>query len=259
MRSAQTAIAALTLATTAALACEISSGPQTNALVELYTSEGCSSCPPADRWLSSYVRKPTPNAVVLAFHVDYWDYLGWRDRFDSPRFSDRQRELVEAGGGRTVYTPQLFVDAADRASWRQSNSVSEAISKVNQHPAEAQLTLKLDAVPDKTAGKAWIATLSGNIKRPASSQQVWLAVYQDGLSSQVAAGENSGARLQHDRVVRQWLGPFKADAAGRINVAQSLGVTEAFDPAQAGVAAFVEDKRAGKVLQAVSLPFCGRS
>jgi hypothetical protein len=259
MRNALDAMAALMLglavSVTPALGCEISSGPQTNALVELYTSEGCSSCPPADRWLSQYIKSHRNQVVALAFHVDYWDYLGWRDRFDSPRFSQRQRELVEAGGGRTVYTPQLFVDAADRASWHQGSSVSDAINKVNQRPAEAQLTLKLDA----TLGATWAATLSGNIKHPASSQQVWLAVYQDGLSSQVSAGENSGARLQHDRVVRLWLGPFKADAAGRINLTQTLGAAEAFDAAQAGVAAFVEDKRTGNVLQAISLPFCGHS
>jgi hypothetical protein len=253
MKTHQLLIALLTLLTTQAVACEISSGQQTIALVELYTSEGCSSCPPADQWLSGFVKKPASNVVALAFHVDYWDSLGWRDRFASPRFSQRQRERVAVGGGRTVYTPQLFINGSDQAYWRESSGVASAIDQINSRPAEAQLTLKLGP------GKPWTSNLTGTIKHPTGQQQIWLAVYQDKLNSEVSTGENSGRRLQHDRVVRQWLGPFQANANGQIKVDQSVGNMEAFDPTQSGVAAVVEDKSSGKVLQAVSLPFCGQS
>lgn len=246
--------ATLFLATVPTIACEAISGPQTMALVELYTSEGCSSCPPADRWLSSFVKTNSDKVIALAFHVDYWDYLGWRDRFDSPRYSQRQRDLVTASGGRTVYTPQLMVDGADRASWHESSDIAAIIAATNRRVPGAQLTLKINV----TAGNGWQAELSGSIQRPNSSQQIWLAVVEDGLSSDVHAGENSGSKLIHSRVVRGWYGPFRAPADGKIKLAQDLLPIDGLNPARAGVVAFVQEISGG-VLQAVALPFCPHS
>ena len=252
MKSYPIAAIVACLLTAPAFACEISSGPQTTALIELYTSEGCNSCPPADQWFSRYGKASTSNSAVwLAFHVDYWDYIGWKDRFASRRFGERQSNLVANGGGRTVYTPQIFINGHD-ASWRSSN-VSDTIAAINRRPAEARLTLKLEPA---TADK-WNVALTGTIKQPRSSQQIWIAVYEDGLSSDVRAGENSGVKLHHDRVVRQWLGPFKADGSGLIKVTQQLG--GAFDATQSGVAAFVQDFATGSILQSVALPFCKSS
>lgn len=101
----------------AAETCAARSGAQTVPLVELYTSEGCSSCPPADRWLSRSLRSDAAN--FLAFHVDYWDDIGWPDRFASPAYSQRQRQRVAATGSRTVYTPQVMAGTHVQANWHK--------------------------------------------------------------------------------------------------------------------------------------------
>src|SRR6516225_4364306 len=91
--------------------CRAASGPRAPAVVELYTSEGCSSCPPADRWLSAL--KDRPDVVPLAFHVDYWDSLGWKDRFAQAQFSQRQNATQHTSGARFAYTPQVILDSRD--------------------------------------------------------------------------------------------------------------------------------------------------
>ena len=98
-----------------AQACRAESGAQVPVVVELYTSEGCDSCPPADRWLSTL--KDKPGVLAAAFHVDYWDRLGWKDRFASPRFTERQAQLQAAAGARSSYTPQVRVNGADWRRW----------------------------------------------------------------------------------------------------------------------------------------------
>jgi hypothetical protein len=102
-------------------ACERSSPTHTVALVELYTSEGCNSCPPADRWLSSLLsRHGSTRVVPLSLHVDYWDYIGWSDPFAQAQFSERQRRLA---GGATIYTPEVFVSARELRGWRDAANV----------------------------------------------------------------------------------------------------------------------------------------
>src|ERR671939_881093 len=92
--------------------CRAESGAQVPVVVELYTSEGCNSCPPADRWLSALTAHP--EAVALAYHVDYWDRLGWKDRFASPAFTRRQYEQLAHNGARFAYTPQIVIDGRDQ-------------------------------------------------------------------------------------------------------------------------------------------------
>ena len=99
----------------AAPACSARSAATVTPVVELYTSEGCNSCPPADRWLSKL--KADAPVVALAFHVDYWDRLGWKDRFASPAFTQRQAEQQRTSGARFSYTPQVIIDGADRPDW----------------------------------------------------------------------------------------------------------------------------------------------
>jgi hypothetical protein len=104
------------LAADAAGSCQRESALRVPLLVELYTSEGCSSCPPADRWLSGL--KGRTDVVALSFHVDYWDRLGWRDRFAHPAHTQRQAELMRSSGARYVYTPQVVVEGRDLPGWR---------------------------------------------------------------------------------------------------------------------------------------------
>lgn len=165
----------------------VQSGAAVPRVVELYTSEGCSSCPPADRWLSGL--KGQPGVITAAFHVDYWNGLGWPDRFSSPAFTDRQRQGIGVNGARYAYTPQIVVNGRD---WRHAS--------LPPAPAEAA-RVRL----------AWQRSAGGDLKLTAealpgapSAVRLWWARLEDDHSSRVRAGENRGETLRHDSVVRQY-------------------------------------------------------
>lgn len=221
-------------------ACTAHGGAQTMPLVELYTSEGCSSCPPADRWLSR--RFALGEANFLAFHVDYWDDIGWPDRFGSSLYSQRQRSRVGAAGGHTVYTPQVMVGETVQANWHREDIWQRTLQQARQ-TAQAALALRLSR-----NGSNWQAAVGaaprGEI--PAGAQ-LWLARYVDAQTTAVRAGENRGVTLRHDRVVRQLSGPWPLTGAA---IAQPVPL-----PAEAapwGVTAFVQDAQ-GVILQSLSL------
>ncbi|MGH8632371.1 MAG: DUF1223 domain-containing protein, partial [Burkholderiales bacterium] len=131
----------LTLATAAQAAptCEATSASRRVALLELYTSEGCSSCPPADRFMRSLEARgfDSGKVVALAFHVDYWDSLGWRDRFAQPGFSLRQRSAADRAGARFVYTPQFLLDGRDLARGWLSADFASRLASINRQNASA--------------------------------------------------------------------------------------------------------------------------
>jgi hypothetical protein len=243
-----TALLVMPAAAAVAAGCEASSGPQRVALLELYTSEGCSSCPPADRWLSSVSSQGFgPDRVVpLALHVDYWDYIGWADRFARPIFSARQREQVKIAGGRVVYTPQLMLNGRDF----RGGALARAASEINRLPSGADIKLTLSSAANVQI------ELNANVKtKSASRAALYVAVYQNGLSSDVRAGENRGVRLEHDYVVREWYGPISLDAAP-LAWRQSIAFKPDWQTAKMGVVAFVQDQSSGEILQALQLPFC---
>ncbi len=184
-------LALLALLPSAAVADAVvfSSGDKQLTLVELYTSEGCSSCPPADRWLSRLTKAPElwQSVVPLGFHVDYWDYIGWQDRFARAEYSDRQRRYARDGNARTVYTPGFFANGDE---WR------------GFFPGR-----RLDA--DQPAVGPLILRLEGSLARveftPASAVHgplvINIAILGMGLETRVRAGENRGETLRHDFVV----------------------------------------------------------
>jgi len=180
----------------AAPACTARSGPTAAPLVELYTSEGCSSCPPADRWLSALERRP--DVVALAFHVDYWDSLGWKDRFASPAHTQRQAQQRAVNGARFSYTPQVVIDGRDRKDWPRL-SVDGA-----RPPASVTITLSRD-------GERVTAEVVPGAAAPPELAGFW-AVTESGHRTGVKAGENDGATLVHDFVVRDYQ-PLPAWAA----------------------------------------------
>ena len=123
--------------------CSTQSGPRTTALVELYTSEGCSSCPPADRWLSGLTgRYPAGSLVPLALHVDYWDYIGWKDPYGKRENSLRQRKLTQLQRLAFVYTPQVVLQGRDFRGWNRK-AFDEALARINAQPARASLRLAI--------------------------------------------------------------------------------------------------------------------
>src|SRR5258706_10352668 len=115
--------------------CTVRSGPSTAALVELYTSEWCSSCPSADQWLSSFGRARRSGLVVpIAFHVSYWDYIGWKDAYADPRFGERQRERAKASGASMVYTPQVMIGGRGFREWPSEAPVERRLQNPNPAP-----------------------------------------------------------------------------------------------------------------------------
>jgi hypothetical protein len=173
-------------------------------VLELYTSEGCSSCPPADAWLSAEVEAGIGDALVpLAFHVDYWDYLGWRDRFADPRHAVRQRARVHASGGRVVYTPQVMLGNEVQLTGRERERVRETARALSATapPVDAGLAVSRD-------GQSLEVHVQGRLRSAGQPLQAWLLLWSNGLTSEVAAGENRSRRLNHDRVVRVWQGPW---------------------------------------------------
>lgn len=233
----------------AVAACSASSGASLVPLIELYTSEGCSSCPPADRWLASLGGE---NVVPLSLHVDYWDHLGWRDRFSSPQFSQRQAQSVRRGNGRVVYTPQVVLDGRDFRQWRNADAYDRAVRAVLARPAQARIELTARQVE----ATGWAVTFAGQVSRKHGRAVAYLALYENGLETHVGQGENKGAVLRHDRVVRAWLGPVPADEAGRVRLHVNLKPSESIDYARSGIAAIIEDGDNGEVLQALAMPLC---
>jgi hypothetical protein len=236
-------------AATEAGGCRAVSGATTTPLVELYTSEGCDSCPPADRWLTAnFPRISAPGgALALAFHVDYWDRLGWVDRFGAPAWTERQRDAMRANRATFVYTPQILLQGHEFPAARRAIPRS-ALERIAREPAGA--TIELTAVAE---GTGISATASGRVADPALREHasVSIAYVDSGLVSDVKAGENRGVRLSHDHVVRALK---SAPAAGN-----PFNHTARFSrPSEAGVAptlvAFVQNTANGDVLQTLALP-----
>lgn len=235
------AVALVAPAVSAADRCSVKSSVEVVPLVELYTSEGCSSCPPADRWLSKNYGQGGAN--FLAFHVDYWDDIGWPDRFASGAYSQRQRQRVHAAGGQSVYTPQVMVGSQVSAPWRSASGFEQTLAGA-RGKADAGLALRLEPVDGETQVRIGAARSDGSSK-PA---QVWLAQYVDNQTTQVRAGENRGATLHHDRIVRRLWGPWALDA-------KPLSKQQLI-PSQSGawgLVAFVQDAQ-GRTLQSLDLP-----
>lgn len=176
-----------------ALGWTVSSGIHQTGLVELFTSQGCSSCPPADRWLSKLKSESNlwRRVVPVAFHVTYWDYLGWRDPFAHPandRRQKRQAEEIRAG----VYTPGMFLNRKEYRSWRMPGSTV--------HLQRGTVIGTLEASEEaNTVVVRFHPQQAGLLQQPV----VELTYLRSGLSTPVAAGENRGRQLQHDFVAAE--------------------------------------------------------
>ena len=241
----------------AAPACRSASGPSTAPLVELYTSEGCSSCPPADRWLAStFGASPRPatapdsgSVVAIALHVDYWDRQGWVDRFATPAYTQRQYAAMRANRQSFVYTPQVLLQGRDLPAWRDPAAWA-AISAAAARPARAKLALEAEPEGSRVTVRA-AARVDDRVLR--QDARLFVAYVDSGLHSEVGAGENRGLRLTHDHVVRA------LTAAGGLGADGSAHAQVVFArPAEAGTAAtivaFVQRDSSGEVLQALALP-----
>lgn len=243
----------LLMATQSHAACTSSSGEKRVSLLELYTSEGCSSCPPADKWLSQLSENgfETSQVVPLAFHVDYWDYIGWKDPFAKAEFSDRQRRAAQLQGSNTVYTPQFMLNGADFRSWFRGSRLKQQVQKTHQEPAELQIHLNIHDNHQLTVD----TTIQQRSAHDTKNHLLFIAIYENGLKTAVRAGENKGRQLAHDYVVREWHGPFRLDQLGQGHQ-KTMIIGAKWRSKDAGVATFVQNANTGEILQAASLKIC---
>ena len=248
------AVLAMSMATAQAAQCSARSGERTVALVELYTSEGCDSCPPADRWLSSLgPRGFAPDRVVpIALHVDYWDYIGWKDPYARQAHTARQRKMARLARAAMIYTPQVLLQGQDYRAWN-SMAFEQVVSKINAQPAKARISLSLDTRRANAFEVEAAAELPG--APPSPDAALFLGAYENKLVSEVKAGENRGKSLPHDYVVLQWAGPFEFKA-GRLAERRVLPLLPKAVLRHSGVAAFVQNRATAEVLQALMLPAC---
>jgi hypothetical protein len=165
-------------------------------VVELYTSEGCSSCPPAERWLDA-LTDADPSVRALEFHVDYWDSLGWTDIYASARYTERQQQLASLHASSGVYTPEVLADGREWRDWYRGATLRKA-------PAPA-LPLTL-AITDATPLQAQLTTTAGT---PAERYRWFLAVTENNLVRAIGKGENRGSTMRHAHVVRAFIGPLR--------------------------------------------------
>lgn len=211
--------------------------PASPVLVELFTSEGCSSCPPADRLLSRL--QADGRIVALAFHVDYWDSLGWKDPFGSAAFTGRQRDHAARLPRGGLYTPQMVVDGGSAFVGSDEEAARRALEESARRPKPA---LRLDLSGE---------VLSVSSGPPAEPAVAWLALTEDGLQSRVLRGENGGRTLRHDGVVRELrrLGAAPPGAAFRLSAPFELKA--GWNRAQMKGVVFLE-ARDGRILAVVS-------
>ena len=182
----------------------VGGGVRAPVVVELFTSEGCSSCPPADALLARLDKEqPVEGAEVIALaqHVDYWNYLGWADPFSSHDSSERQGEYAAAFGNTGVYTPQMVVDGGAEFPGGNSGRAFEAIARAAREP---KAEVSLARVADQSDGTLRLSVRVVRLPKltDGDTADVLLAVTESGLSSDVARGENAGQRLMHAGVVR---------------------------------------------------------
>lgn len=229
--------------------CTAKSGEHIVPLLELYTSEGCSSCPPADKWLSNLNTEST-KVTPLAFHVDYWNYIGWQDRFSKAEYSNRQRKLATNAVG-FVYTPQFVLNGKDFRAWNNMR-LAQAADGIHTLPATAQL--QLDAV-SLSNGEITLKAIA-NVPDSAIAKRadIFVALYENKLVSKVNAGENNGSELHHDYVVRELFGAYPMHALNAFN--KQFNLSTAWQKRDAGAVMFVQDRQTGAVLQSLALRFC---
>lgn len=226
-------------------------------VVELFTSQGCSSCPPADRLLAELASdQPVPGALIvpLSEHVDYWNRLGWTDPFSSSRFSERQRAYAHAAGSRRIYTPQMMVDG--RHGFVGSER-KEALGHIAKASMEAHADVRLaacDATPDcwrveiEGADRVGEADAIGNIAR------VVYAVTESNLEVDVPRGENAGRELSHVAVVR-WMDELgSVGSAGTFSGRVRPQMDSDWDRENLRIVVFVQEEESRRILGAGSVP-----
>ncbi len=177
-------------------------------VVELFTSQGCSSCPPADAFMHDLINRP--GVIAVSYNVDYWDYLGWRDTLGSPVFSRRQRDYAARRGDGQVYTPQMVIDGRYHEVGSQRGAVLRAISEEVAKAGDATVPVRAS----ETKSEVVIDVAGAPTDRLRQDSTVWVLVVAPRISVAIARGENAGNRITYSNVVRRIIpaGSWHGDA-----------------------------------------------
>lgn len=216
------------------------------AIVELFTSEGCSSCPPADELLSKIIKESRGKRVfAMSFHVDYWDRLGWPDPFGQAAFTARQNDYANAFDARSVYTPQMIVNGRVEFVGSNDDKAENAINRALKEPAVASVTLKTTM-----ASEGRRAAVEYVVKSAPSGAALNVALVQRGLVTKVERGENAGETLRHDNVVRVFKTiPLDDKGEGRVDIELPNGA----NASDLSVIAFVQERDLRAIVGAASV------
>ena len=204
-------------------------------VVELFTSQGCSSCPPADRILGELAERD--DVIALAMHVDYWDYLGWKDEFASPANTKRQRAYARAMGERSVYTPQMVIGGAEHVVGSRAMKVSNAVRKHAERPQP--VTVKLERQGDRVAIRA-------SARGTVPDMVVQLVTYRPKATVKIRRGENAGRTLTYHNVVLSLSRLGSWNGQGTYSAAATV-------PAGTPVVVMVQAKGSGPIMGASHL------
>ena len=203
-------------------------------VVELFTSQGCSSCPPADKVFSKIVDRD--DVIAIALHVDYWDYLGWKDEFADPSFTQRQRAYARAARSRTVYTPQMIVGGVDHIVGTRSMELADLVQKHKSAPNPVSVTLQRDGDRVRIAA-------SGDVGKGAV---VHILTYTPKATVDIRRGENAGRTLDYHNTVNKIVEIAKWNGASDYRAAVQM-------PNDAPVVVLVQQTGAGPILGAARL------
>lgn len=231
---------------------QVNSPEHQMAVLELFTSEGCGRCPPAEQWIKQLpeIGIDDQRLIVLAFHVDYLDeQKGWVDAFARPEFTARQRQLARLNLFQTIFTPEFVLSGEVVHNWRQH--LEDVVLFVNDLQPEADISLQVEH--DSQTQQLLIDThvrVEGEHNQAHSS--LYLAVKENNLHSHVTAGDNAGRHFNHQNVVRRWLGPYPLDR--EMLISTEVPVEDDWQLDQLTVVAVVQNLSDAFVLQAVALP-----
>lgn len=204
-------------------------------VVELYTSQGCSSCPPADRILGELSERD--DVIALGLHVDYWDYLGWKDKFANPQFTKRQRAYARAAGERTIYTPQMVIGGKDHVIGSKPMKIANIIRKHGQKSAPVSLNVK------RSGGTILI---EASPKSGIGAAVIDIVTYAPKSTVEIRRGENAGRKITYHNIVQSWsrLGTWNGTGTYRASAEVAPGTP---------VVILVQSQGAGPILAAARL------
>jgi hypothetical protein len=232
-----------------------STAAPTPILVELFTSEGCSSCPPADALLQKMdAFQPVPGAqlIVLSEHVDYWDQEGWKDQYSSHELTNRQKGYVSELGLATAYTPQIIVDGTAELHANDPQQVKSAFEKAVK---DAKIPISLASV--NFEGPQEAAVVRGHLQVDAGSENhnadIYIAIALNHAETQVLRGENQGQTLTHVAVVQEMVKVGKVQKKGSFSQDFLVKLKPGTKPGDVRIIAFVQEPGSGKVVAAASV------